>query len=756
MFKRQLSMRLLLTTISFLFLVVAVVAAAPFAGVVLPTASGGGSAILVGTRNLKNWDSGSTPTGFYQTLEQCFASGVVPSGNIAEPRKGDGVTVMTNWQADNRIAWGNGSLRCARYTFKYPSQLAASGTDTLKFYSKVGSWNNTPWATASTVIAAQDFKLEVVMSATTYTCGVNNEITRGNTYQFDAGPTAVGLVIHGVFRNGTGGSSTDQGALQCRIYVVAFEDGTFKVWGRADSCRPSNATCAAVTATAALKNGASSLWTASSFTFYGGTFFVAADTDGQPYYSGTTVKKVVAAFPQSVLANPETTNLYDARLMPFYKVSVGAIALMNTAPNSITYTPVGMGDYTGKNFNDTGNSAWIGPMPFVSAVAMNVGDWTSLRQDAIDALAQGAQQWHFRDSTNGNILNLNGAATYSGFTQNTSVSWSIGSTITLSGGSPYGASQVADASHIPSFAQFQLYYSGEEWWLDQYQDEVVGIIGGINPGEACYARAPLFNTKWWAFGGGQGQQVRSTAWQMRDLQNASWLTPTGHPAYQYMLDLIAQNWGAGEDYLNGPYANMGGCSWASDWAPLGYYVSVYGNGNNLQAPWMYDYWAVQASLALLRGQVSSSNLMITRTLTLFTIGRSVNGCAYAAAPYNMNVGANNLPGLSPPWATTWSQVYAGIAVSPGVDNTITGGPLTNIAGSGCPGSGVALSEAGYESFLPGNYPNYLLGAAIMAKAAGITGASSVATYYLAALAALGGFADADQANFPQFMIAEPQ
>jgi hypothetical protein len=715
------------------------------------------SPTFVGIRNLKNWGRSSTPTSFYQTIEQCFAKGIVPSPNIAEPRKGDGATVMTKWQADNRITWDDGSLRCARFTFKYQSQLAPSGTDKLKFYSRVGAWNNTPWATAAMVISKQDYRMEVVISGTTYTCGVNNMISEGAYYQFDAGPTAVGLVMHGVFRNGMARGSTDEGALQCRIYVVAFENGDFKVWARADSCRPSNSTCAAATVTsAALKNyslGAPTIWNYGSFTFYGGTFFVAADTDGQPYYSGADVRMVVDAFPAPVLAKSYTTNLWDAKVTPFFKVTAGAIADMVTQPKSITYFPVSLGDYTGQFYNSGGGSSWIGWYPYSSAVALWGGDWNSLRQDTVDALTEGAQQWHFRDSTNGNLINFNGNATYNGTTQNTTIGWGQIPTIVFSGGSPFGASQVSDPTHIPSFSQFQLEYSGEEWWLDQYQDQVVGEVGATGPGNSCYTRNPLINSQWYGtIGvGGGAKPYRGYAWYERDAGTAAWLTPSGHPLYQYMQDLLAQQYGAENDYLT---SNTNCGDFSPDWAAIGIAPDLYGPNEFLTAPWMNDYWGIVASMNVLRGLESMSNLMIANHLVKFVIGRSARGCAYAAAAYNMNISSSD--GDSAPWATAWSQVSVGIAGNPSASSTIIGGSLTNYFGSGCPSSGLPPPTNGFQTFLNGNYPNILLDAAILAQQASITGAAGVVTRYQREKTSAGCCTDADVARLPQWAIATPQ
>ncbi len=733
----------------------------------VPTSSGGGGATLVAIRNMQNFDSGATPTGFYQTIEQCFASGAVSSSQIAEPRKGDGVTVMTNWQADNRINWGNGSLRCARFTFKYPSQLAASGTDTLKFYSKSGSWNNSAWTNPVTYIPANsDFRMEVVISGTTYTCGVNNLITAGTYYQYSLGPSAVGMVMYGPYRNGTGGGATDQGSLQCRIYVTVYADGTFKVVAYTDACRYSNyATCMgssiSVTSTA-LKNyslGTPTVWSSGAFTFTGGARFAAFDTDGQPYFSGTDVRKVVDAFPTPVLANSYTTNLWDARLTPFFFATPTQIASMSNIYNSITYAPEGLGDFSGISLDAPGGNWWLGYLPAVSVIAMWKGDWVSLRQDAIDALYLEAFARHFRNQANGNLVNLNGHTAYTGMTQDA----------TMSG---YGLSQSwnGDTSHFPSLAYYQWIYSGEEWWLDEYEELTWGMnfeeqAGSVNP----YSRDPIINSTTFYDSGGAYKIIgtdgeRSIAWWTRDLDNNAWIVHptyadgTTNPNYQWCQDLMTNYWLALQSYSLGTDSNYGSFVSGSDPTVLGIVAFNYFNVSyGLQALFAADYMGIVSSMAGLRGQVAPTNKMIANHLTKFIIGRSVNGCAYAAAPEQANVTSNNAPGAITAWATSWSQVNVG--GYNGSDSSISfGGPVTNVAGGGCPGSGLYTNGGdSFESWGVNNYAGYHYAAAVMAEQASITGAATDRAYYDPSLYISGGLANDTQVpSYPQWAIIPPQ
>jgi hypothetical protein len=658
--------------------------------------------------------------------------------------------------------------------FKYPSQLAASGTDTLKFITQSGSWNNTPWTTACAtggttcaIITAQNFLSQIVVSGTTYTCGVNNNIAAGNTYSFAAGPTAIGLVSWGPYRNGTSGGSTDQGSMQCRTYVVAYENGDFQVWASSYNCRY-GVSCANISVTsAALKNGASSLWSyATPFTFNASTEFAALDTDGEPYYSGTTVRKTIAAFPTPVLANSYTTNLWDSKLAPFFYASGAQVASMcnvgssclSGAPSSITYVPMTQSDINGQDIDVGGASWWLGWMTASSAVAMWVGDYTTYRQDKIDATWPMVVLNHVRDVTNGNLVNFNGGTTYSNTTQDT--------TTTYGGNTTF--------SHWPHSLQNQFYYSGEEWYIDEQMEQANQFIGTAGAGGVhCYDRDPTINgTKYWASNGIAFDGVfaeRGEAWYLHIISDAAWWAPSGHPEYQYMQDIVTNHVNASEAYLLGTDTSCGSYLGGTDPTTLGLWPVGYARngGSLLTGTFTTDYMGIVSSIDIMRGQISASG-KIANHVSKFDIGRGYNaggGCAFFANSEQMNISSTNgTNSTATAWATSFSQTY--VNFDGNGDGQITvppGGPLPNFSGSGCPSSGIAGSTynsscctfADYS--FADTYVGLLYSAAAMAEQAGLANAATVRAYYNPATFVAGGLPNVSgTAAQPQWTIVQPQ
>lgn len=124
-----------------------------------------------------------TPVMFYKT----FPRGIVPSGSIASPNG------ISNWQADNRIYWDDGSLMGATYRLLAGS-IAGSGVQQFTFTIAGGSWPNTSSRVVTDITGASDFKVALTNLHTAQILPANGG-SRGK--QFKIGLTMAAGAITG-------------------------------------------------------------------------------------------------------------------------------------------------------------------------------------------------------------------------------------------------------------------------------------------------------------------------------------------------------------------------------------------------------------------------------------------------------------------------------------------------------------------------------------------------------------------------------
>lgn len=677
------------------------------------------AAVLRQVRPIKNFDTGSTTTGFYKEFAAHFADGNIPPGNVVQWRKGNGTTIISS-QADNFVYWGSGALRAASFTMFYPATLPPNGSDTLRGYAVSGVWNNASWATTS-VITARDIRAEITISGVTYTLGANNEVTRGtNIKQIRSGPLSATWRIWGEFRNGTTINATAQGNVWGILYLTFFSDGTHAAWATIENGKSTAASVSSLSVSDyKLKDyvGPTTLFDyATSFTFYAGTPIDTVDTDGLQPFTGASVDKCVVGFPVAVLADPTTTGLYDSMATWWYKATATMIANISGS-SAATYIPNSVGNFG--NPDQTGGNDWIGPMTRYAVAAMLTGDWNSLRADRVNAFAGATAGTDYQDSVSGYPANLS-ANTYSGLAASTTaVSWGISPTITITGGmAPNGGG--GGGSHAPLYAWYQYLATGQEPWLDKMQSQTGGFLGHTNPGTTVnYTRNPKINGANYVGCYSMLTQTRALAWNLRNVDNVQWVTPDTHVMKAYLLNIITVQFQALAAWVVAPNTPAGA-------ATLGVYDGGE-DGNGANSGWMHDYLAIVIAMSIRRGRIAAEHAFVAFHITPWVLGRAVNGCASAAYGYQIGLGQGATPAYpSIVYPTAWSQVYVGDLSDVGT----FAGPITNYSGGGCPGSGVVVdSPNGFGAFAAGHtYPNIGECAAACAQIEGLTGGATNYTY----------------------------
>lgn len=147
---------------------------------------------LLTYRTGRNFGDASAPAGTTFSIFQAFAPGAVPPGSIV--RVAVRGAPVTRQQCDNRVAWPDGSLRCAVFAWSHPHAIASGGRDQITLIAAPGPWDEEPAATLRDVLA-HDYHLQVVIGGSTYTLRANNAIAAGRVARIRNGPACAAWKI---------------------------------------------------------------------------------------------------------------------------------------------------------------------------------------------------------------------------------------------------------------------------------------------------------------------------------------------------------------------------------------------------------------------------------------------------------------------------------------------------------------------------------------------------------------------------------
>lgn len=222
----------------------------------------------------------------------------------------------------------------------------------------------------------------------------------------------------------------------------------------------------------------------------------------------------------------------------------------------------------------------------------------------------------------------------------------------------------ADAAHQPDPSYTAYLLTGDNTYL-----------GDLNA-QAAYAI-----TDFWPTARNEGadlvvqeQQTRGAAWDLREIQEASYVDPAGSEK-DYFTQVANSNW----SWLVGQIP-----AWtASEGQAYGYLPGQYGPNGAWLAPWQQDYFATVATEAAQHGNADA--LTFLKWEANYLVGRFLNadqgGNPHDGIAYNITVGT---PDGTP--YTTWAQINAA---------TIAAGYQSN--GTGWANSGGDYGELGLET-----------------------------------------------------------
>lgn len=245
----------------------------------------------------------------------------------------------------------------------------------------------------------------------------------------------------------------------------------------------------------------------------------------------------------------------------------------------------------------------IGPTTGPQAVWLVSGDARAAAFVLGQAEAAGAVPWHFWDAANRTWLN----------TDNYPRLWTdsrggrgrpgdpASGTITqpVSRDTGWGP----DRAHQPDLSSIPYLLTGQRWLLDNLQAQAAANIMGSWPAPRMNAQGLLVNSS----------QVRASAWGLRQLENAAWLSPDDSVEQTYFRKISDQNW-------NWLIAQIP--AWTSVQGEAhGWLPGAYGNHGAI-APWQQDYLASTVVLAVARGNEKARDFL--KWQSNFLLGRFRN------------------------------------------------------------------------------------------------------------------------------------
>jgi Ca2+-binding RTX toxin-like protein len=330
------------------------------------------------------------------------------------------------------------------------------------------------------------------------------------------------------------------------------------------------------------------------------------------------------------------------------------------------------------------NTAWlISQDPRAAAYALG------------QAEASGAVPWNFWDAANGTWLN----------TDNYPRLWTDGRGGTGTPGDPNstGLTQkvptdtgwTPDRAHQPDLSFVPYLLTGERAILD-------GVFAQASFSVMNFWPVPRFEGEGIVVNGGQ---VRSSAWSLRQIDNAAWAAPEGSAEQAYFQALSEANWKWLVAQIPAWTAMQGE---AHGWVP-----GAYGTAGNL-APWQQDYFAAITIAAASRGNADA--LTFLEWQSNFLIGRfqqAANGFApHDGAAYNIAIAPESGGAPFKTWAEIGAATVArGLSNGDGWSNSI--GEYARLAGATLAGihllTGSAEALAAYKALVADSAPGMTTG-----------------------------------------------
>jgi YetA-like protein len=212
-----------------------------------------------------------------------------------------------------------------------------------------------------------------------------------------------------------------------------------------------------------------------------------------------------------------------------------------------------------------------------------------------------------------------------------------------------------DTAHQPNLAYVPYLMTGARWYLDRLNAQAAFALASTTWVDTCTGNAP-YSSGCDIVISVPGQQVRSQAWNMREIQEAAFIGKTGSWEQAYFSTVVQHNW----DYMQFVVQNV----WTDPWSHLlrpalnaagstaGWVAGVYGNTYGIIPEWQQDYMtgvAVQGAQMGFAGAKQFINWQKDTWLAGRFIGQGMN--PHDGCNYNLVVADPNTRAPYTSWAT---------------------------------------------------------------------------------------------------------
>lgn len=201
-----------------------------------------------------------------------------------------------------------------------------------------------------------------------------------------------------------------------------------------------------------------------------------------------------------------------------------------------------------------------------------------------------------------------------------------------------------DTAHIPDLSYIPALTQGSQFYLEQLQAQANYDVLSINPPYRSSDKGIVVDA----------MQVRALAWTLRDLANATVLTPDTNPQKAQLTTILHNNiQRILTEYVHGPVGIQEG-------KLAGYVIGVGGGGARTQvAPWQQGYLAVVLAQTVKQGFTEAAEICAWQNNFLTGLFlNAANGYNPLNGPaYWLTVGTNT-PGGYDIKVTDWGQLYS--------------------------------------------------------------------------------------------------
>lgn len=517
----------------------------------------------------------------YVTFGQVFLAGdLAPSAGLVAKIGSESVPV----QMDVKTTYPDGTVRFAIITVRAPP---IAGNTTMRAMLAVGGLPRSPMN-----LAAALAKYRVLV---TFRGGVSTTIDVSQRLADALGNGAATYWLRGADAAQARVDVPVHGSLHAIFDITAYADGTFLTEANFANDYAMQNTGGTLTYNVTIAQNRARSFVSDNLIHH----------QYQQWYKRVSTKKL-----SKLNVQHDVDYIMKTNVLQNYDTRTG---IESAALTLVSYAPLG-GAGINKYMPATGDRGDIGPITLANAQWLLSQDATAAKYAVAQATAAASIPWHFFDRTAGDFLSLDDYPTL----------WADPRgrpTLTQPIAEP---SWTLDTAHQPNLSFVPYLLTGRRFHLDQINAQATfGLLWTWNAPRQD-GRGIVVNDV---------EQVRSQAWNLRQIDDATWANPDGSAAKEYWSRILANNYRYVLVDVIPDLSSRAG-------TVAGYMLGAY-RGDGTDRPqlgvFMQDF--LVSALATSAGRGNADAAQILRWMSNWQVGRFGHGLA-AAVAYVYYVGAD--------------------------------------------------------------------------------------------------------------------